>query len=1343
MTARSHTFPERLHPAGVAGWLGPWLAVAGLAWWSAAPGSLPLLLAAVGVAAGAVWKERRSLAWSAGIAVTVLGILAGFVAHRQVTYLQTDWEEYWAAREDRVGERLTRELESLMESGEAGADALAELGNDPRAAPAVEEVEGIRKRYGAAAAALYDLQGGLRVWSGTHRGPVPAGVQHGIRRYVYHSRPLFGYLYITAPAGQAGTAVLAYLFRTDLPGALGTDARDFASRFRRESGENIRIFSASLAEGQAGWELEMGDRVLLSVVVDPPQPGERIGEVLMEFRQGVAGAAVLAWLLLAVGGVPGLAGAAVAAGALALVVGGVPPPAVEWLRPLFDAGSFALPGPLPLPLGRVLLVVLAAASFLAVLPRPRRTLPPWGAAAWMALLLPGAALWLHAGVRPGAMAVGRVPWVTYQAALTGVFTLLLASGLVLARRGAARRGAGAAAVTTAVLLACGGMAAVWWRGEAPWFWPALWVIPFLSALWTGGGWGRPWGRWTLAAFLGATAALPLSWSDLVQARMSEGVETLQRLAAPRDPELEEDLHRLAMAVDTLDVVGANGVELLYGALRRSGFADAGHPVWLTLWSPGGVPEEELRVGVGPMRPAAADAAAHLSEMGGPRILTYDHDDARYVLRVPLRDGRVFTAAAPPFSTVVNRSPLSTLLAGGSWERRNPLTLIPLDEGDGRIEEPLHWRRTPNGWQGEMGVRYPNAAYMAHYLVGLPRMTLTVARSTVMVGGSMLLILLFWALGGGLLRESGGRLPYRRPRILSFRTRITVALFAFFLLANALFGTLAYRSMEAASHRAAEVLAERMTEDAAGWYFEESGAMELLARRVGGELLEYRKGELREASVEELVELGLYEGWVPYPIHLILDGGEGLRASRETTLGRWRYVTAFRRLPDGDVLAAQVPLRTGASAIRSSDVLEFLGFAVLLGGLLSLGLALLVSRALTRPIQELQVASERVGAGNLDVRLPEERGDEFGEVFHAFNRMVLRINRARRQLVRTTRRTRAIMEEAAVGMLALDPDGRITHANPRASKLLGQPVEVGELIPEASNLGRDLGAWVTSFLRAGRAEDDTELHDGARRIRVRARRLGREAGEEGGGVVVALEDITDELRTERVLAWGEMARQVAHEVKNPLTPIKLSIQHIRRAWEDQRDDFADILTRNADAMLKEIDHLADIARSFSRFGAPADAHGAGLEGVDVGQVVSEVLTLYRAGAGPVAFEGEVEPGLPMVRGRASELREVLLNLLENAREASAEGDIVRVVARRVEGADGVVVEVLDEGTGMSPNVVERVLEPHFSTRSGGTGLGLAIVRRLVESWGGEVTVESTPGQGTRVRISLLSWGEGED
>jgi signal transduction histidine kinase/HAMP domain-containing protein len=672
--------------------------------------------------------------------------------------------------------------------------------------------------------------------------------------------------------------------------------------------------------------------------------------------------------------------------------------------------------------------------------------------------------------------------------------------------------------------------------------------------------------------------------------------------------------------------------------------------------------------------------------------------------------------------LLDAEPLDT----GLGERHASLDAARPEEGD---------RGTPAGWRGELALTYPDAVYHAHYEVELSGGLVAVARATL-----LLLLVLgvatgLWVLGRAIRGPPGPVFREGVSLFRSFRARVSVALFAFFALSNVIFGTLAYRTIAGASQRAAQVLSERVVNEAAASYEEVSGVIELLAERVDADLLEYRDGALREGSLEPLVELGLYEGWVPFPVYRALMDRESILQAVPTTVGDWAYVTAYRRLVDGDILGAPVPLETGATAVRSREVAHLLGFALAGGLALSLVLAILVGQALSSPIQALRVASERVGSGNLGMRLPTDRSDEFGTVFRAFNRMVRRLRRARRSLVRNTRRTRAIVEDVATGVVALDPDGEVVLANGQARSLLQMEIREGEELRAEEGPGKEVVDWVRRMMRDGLLEAGTEIQVGDRRLRIQARRVVREGPRESG-LVMSVEDVTDELRSERILAWGEMARQVAHEVKNPLTPIKLSVQHLRRAWDDQRSDFGEILDRNAEAMLGEIDRLAAIASGFSRFGAPG-ASGGPLEPVDLGRVCRDTMTLYGTGEGPVRFTVELDEHLPPVQARESEVKEVLVNLLENSRAAiDGEGRVALEVESM--GEEGVALRVRDDGSGIDPELLTRIFEPHFSTRSAGTGLGLAIVRRVVESWGGSVSVASTLGQGTVAEVLFQPW-----
>ncbi len=236
---------------------------------------------------------------------------------------------------------------------------------------------------------------------------------------------------------------------------------------------------------------------------------------------------------------------------------------------------------------------------------------------------------------------------------------------------------------------------------------------------------------------------------------------------------------------------------------------------------------------------------------------------------------------------------------------------------------------------------------------------------------------------------------------------------------------------------------------------------------------------------------------------------------------------------------------------------------------------------------------------------------------------------------------------------------------------------------------------------------------------------------------AAADVERGHEAQRVLAWGEMARQVAHEIKNPLTPIRLGIQHLMRLRRERPLELGPVVDSTGQRILAEIDRLDAIARAFSRFALPT-AERPPLEAVDAAQVVREVVGLYRLGETPIRWEVAADAGVP-VRARRDELSEVLVNLFENARDAGA----TRVEARATRcgsepggPADQVArIEVRDDGRGIPPELVPRVFEPRFSTTTSGSGLGLAIARRLVEGWGGTIAIASAVDAGTTVTLRL--------
>jgi two-component system nitrogen regulation sensor histidine kinase NtrY len=1342
MTSQVSLRSAAISRARTHGWVGPWVTIAALSLWIGVASPWPLLIASLGIAATVLIGPRgRGPMWAIASIVLLIGILVGFVAERQTDQASNDWEGYWSDRVEEVGELLAGELDRRQAAGEAAADAVIALSIESGGSVESASLAEVRERYGSSALVLYDAQGGLVAWDGTHRGKVPESVQSGERRQSYRDLPLFGYLYLTSVAPDGSVAAAAYLLRASLPEGLGADMGDLAARFEAETGETVRITEEDPGLAEAVWDLELDDDRLLSVVLERPVREERIASIRDRHETVVALLLLAVWLLLAVGG--GLRGAEALASALALIsiLAWAPLEQLSLARNLFDPDFYLLPGPVPLSLGRLALLAMGGFTLVGAARRRRIALPPWAVGVIVAVAFPLLLGVLKSGLGTGSLASGGIDWVTYQLTGTALLSLVVGAAVALSESRGSLRVAMAWPIASAAILMAGAGALVYVTGRGPDLLGAAWIVPaWLAALaiqdWS--GWQRPLAVWTVAIVIGASATIPVAWGHGVEARLEHASQRLQRLAAVEDVEMEDRLLDFGRLADSLDASGAEDVSILYEGWRKSGLADLGQPVWLQIERRDGSPGQGLRVGVGETEPEPyQDILAQGRAAGGIRLTQLNRDDARYVLTTALSSDRMVVAVAPPFPEASGSSALAPLLRGQGDADPDPLTVIALPDDEVAAPGSTHLQRTASGWRAEIGLQFSNGrSYHAHYVVALPGIALGTARATLLMVLDLLLLLGFWVAGSAYLLGPARSEMRLTGLVISFRARVTLALFGFFALANLMFGTVAYRTLAQASHRSAQVIAERVVEDAAGWYRALGGQMERLASQVGAELLEYRDGELREGSVEELVELGLYEGWTPVSVQEVLDGREVVQDFTETQVGRWEYVTAFRRLADGDVLAAQVPLQAGTSALKTSDLVELLGFVILLGAALSLALAMVAGRALTRPIHQLQVASESVGSGDLGMRLPAHRTDEFGAVFRAFNRMVGRVRRARRQLVRTARRTQLIMDEAAVGMVALDPGGRVTLVNPRAEELLGTEVFVGRALPDTGALGEELAAWLADYLAGNADEANFDFQGTERRVRVRARRLGSFGTRRG--VVVALDDVTDELRAERVLAWGEMARQVAHEVKNPLTPIKLSIQHVRRAWDDEHPDFEGILIRNADAMLSEIDRLAGIAQSFSRFGAPGGEQAVPLAAVNLGDVVNEVMALYGDSAARVRFDQDVDRRLPPVVARMAELKEVLVNLLENARLAGQKGTLVKIVARRG-GEDGtVILSVIDDGAGIPEDVLPRIFEPQFSTRSTGTGLGLAIVQRVVSSWGGAVSVESALGEGTSVHVTLQMW-----
>ncbi len=1196
-------------------------------------------------------SRRGRLTILAALALLAGGIGASAWTHVRLATAMSDWDRFAAAREIRLQAALDTRMDALFRRGSATARRAAAAAGSADGAALFSRLAAIRGEAAVAAVAVFDAEGELTAWSGEHRGILPQPVRAGSRPVLYAERPLFSYLYFSSPVSDSGGAAVAIVLLQMGPPLGPGRAGGFAAAFRAETGAALRF--AAGAEPDADWRYPRDGPARFSATIEPLTQAATRARVATAGRRLALSLFAAAFILLVAAwirrGRIGRGRFAAPLFATALLLAIAPLDAVLPVSALFSPGVFLLRLPTGLTLGPLLAVLIPIAALLALWRAPpvRRgpfgawivagtVLVPVGFAAAMRLLLVSAGPTLLEGS------------ATLWWALQTTAVLLLGSLAALAFPRARETEHDAAATTTPrwQLIVAGAalsiLAAIlvlvrWYSLEPPPVQPgelplrnaALWAAPFvLMAV----GLGRRHAaggrlvRTLCAGLLATTFVLPNLWAAQVGAKLGVAERSLSTLGSRSDPFVAYLLTRFGSDLRRRSARGEAGVDLLFRSWVESGLAEDGYPLQLVLWDSTLSPVNALHL-AGASEPALKDAPLRATLTGmlrraresGRQVLDAEPPipGANQALAVPLSDGWAATAVVAP-RRVLEFAPALLGFLGARAPSDIRLTLIEAP-GLPPTSTGVEWTRIERGWRSEVQIRFPEGLYHAHLDIRIPPLMIEIARGTLLGAFDLSVLVLLWTLGraaeGGWRRPAGGWLGW----LGGFRARITLALFAFFLLPTLAFGTFAYRALAGEAIRSASLLSQRSVEQAAE-QFPSLSDLGVLSDRIGEEVLRYFRGELAQSSSAEAVQLGLYGAWMPPAVYLALRSGEEVGETRVLRVSDTPYVMSFRALRPAGTIAVPVSLSTGDAIARQRELTHLVLFAVLVGGLLSLALSLLVARTLSRPIGQLRRGAAAVGAGRLDVRLPEGRTDEFGNLFASFNRMVRRLRRARSR----------------------------------------------------------------------------------------------------------------EIRTARILAWGEMARQVAHEIKNPLTPIKLSVQHLRRAYADRRADFGEILDTNVEHVLAEIDRLGEIARAFSRYGLPAESTGP-LEPVDVTAVVRETLALYRAGDTGVEYRQDVEPDLPGVQARAAELKEVLVNLLENARAAIDRDGTVTVSAASIDGA--VELRVRDDGSGISADLLPRIFEPHFSTRTAGTGLGLAIVRRLVEAWGGRIEAESEAGVGTTMRIVI--------
>jgi len=418
---------------------------------------------------------------------------------------------------------------------------------------------------------------------------------------------------------------------------------------------------------------------------------------------------------------------------------------------------------------------------------------------------------------------------------------------------------------------------------------------------------------------------------------------------------------------------------------------------------------------------------------------------------------------------------------------------------------------------------------------------------------------------------------------------------------------------------------------------------------------------------------------------------------------------------------------------------------------SLWMGSYLAKRITRPVSALAAAAREIGAGHLDQRVEQQSSDEFGSLVEAFNTMAGELATSRRKVERSTlelqrkhvevegrrRYIETILERITTGIVSVDADGVVTTINSAASRLLALDRAVGQ---SARTVFDRADLQALGALLAARSRSKTEsavreipiLRDGQelQLAVVTTALIGDD--NEPAGLLLVLDDVTPLIRAQKVAAWREVARRLAHEIKNPLTPIQLSAERMRRHFAGRPPADRALVDECAATIVGEVESLKGLVDEFSQF---ARMPSPKTVPTDLAALITDTLALYSGIFANVSLATRFEPSVGLVRLDVEQIRRVVINLIDNAIEAmERKGEIV--VETAFDDVNKIVrIVVADNGPGIPASEREKLFLPYYSTKRRGSGLGLAIVRRIIAEHGGSIEVGDNTPHGTRFTIEL--------
>jgi two-component system, NtrC family, nitrogen regulation sensor histidine kinase NtrY len=425
----------------------------------------------------------------------------------------------------------------------------------------------------------------------------------------------------------------------------------------------------------------------------------------------------------------------------------------------------------------------------------------------------------------------------------------------------------------------------------------------------------------------------------------------------------------------------------------------------------------------------------------------------------------------------------------------------------------------------------------------------------------------------------------------------------------------------------------------------------------------------------------------------------------------------------------------------------------------LWVALYLAKQVTLPIQALAEGTREVSSGNFEYQVPEQTHDELGVLVRSFNTMTTQLRDSRSQIDQFTRNLQqavqelerrrqlieTVLENIPTGVLSLDPDGNILRANPAVIELFGASAKDVRTIEDllGAEDARAIRYLFRRALRTGVVSRELEIIAAGRLMHAAVTVSSLGPRRANSGFVLVLDDLTELLRAQKAAAWQEVARRIAHEIKNPLTPIQLSAQRLSRYLEKRSDtgncgprdpELTRLVEESSRLIEREVGTLAALVNEFSQF---VRFPSAKFDSADVNNIVREAVEVFANRLDGITLSTSLAAQTPAIRADAPLLRSVIVNLIDNAAEALESSPVknISVETRSRVDLDSVEIVVADTGHGISPRDKDNIFLPHFSTKDRGTGLGLAIAARIVAEHGGGIRVEDNSPVGSRFILEL--------